>query len=409
MNRESLVAREAEAHGAPNEGLSQGRSGSTAARIVVAVVGVLFVAWIGLRVMEALREKNEVQVKRNEAAQLAAESANKPLVGKVVLGRAEQWQPVVPFEGTLVPANEADLGFKAAGRIRAVLVKNGQRVKAGAVLAELDSSEARAQANAARAQVQAAEAQLALASDANNRTSSLVRSGGVAEAAGVQSEHQQSLAVAQLEAARAQYELAKVAVANHVLTAPFAGSITRVPSGIGAVVGAGIPQFHLADLSTLKLSGTVSEGDAALIAVGAPVEVNVSGRVVEGKIAAVLGTVDPATRRVSVEAEVPNDAERPLLAGAFVRASVRGGAPIAVLRYPHEVLRPGSQDEVIVIEQGVMKPRRVQYTIATDGALLVRAGVTERDGLLLSPPAEAREGMKVEVAEWPSATAEKAR
>ena len=71
------------------------------------------------------------------------------------------------------------------------------------------------------------------------------------------------LAKADLERARAQSQLASVMVGNGVLTAPFAGLVTRVPDGIGRIVGPGEPLFHVEDTSVLKLERNDVRGRCA--------------------------------------------------------------------------------------------------------------------------------------------------
>ena len=228
---------------------------------VVLLLGLALAAWIGVRVKEALGGRKAVAQEHAAVAKAAAESAARPPVVQVVRGVRSTWEARIPFEGSLTPTQEADVGFKTAGRVASVRVTTGDRVRAGAVLATLDSREAEAQLAAAEAQVQAAEAQLALAQDAERRTAAIVSSGAQAEASGVEAKQRRALAEAQLGSARAQLALARAHLANHSLNAPFAGTITRSLTGAGGIVVPGMPgapQFHLVDLSTLKLVGTTS-------------------------------------------------------------------------------------------------------------------------------------------------------
>src|SRR5262249_47311021 len=132
-----------------------------------------------------------------------------------VLPTAGTWDPVVEIDGTVAAGQEAQIGFKTGGRIAQVAVKLGDSVKAGQLLATLDSSEAVAQLRAAQAQQRAAEAQLALATDTERRTQTMVQSGSVAEATGVQTTQQRALASAQVEASQAQVSLTQVMIGNH--------------------------------------------------------------------------------------------------------------------------------------------------------------------------------------------------
>jgi RND family efflux transporter MFP subunit len=384
-------------------GAERPRSFKRGGLVVLVLVGALAVM-VGLRIKAATGNARAVAQKRDEAARTAARVAIEPRRVMVVRGQPATVRPEIRLEGTLTPMREADLGFKVGGRIGAIKVKVGDRVRAGAVLATLDAHEVTAQLRAAEAQVAAAEAQAALAADAAQRTAVVVSSGAQPEAAGVQARQQKALADAQRQAAEAQLALARTAVANHTLTAPFAGTVSRVPPGPGAVVGPGLPQFHLADYATLKLVGTVAAEDARLVKVGAAVKVAEDARAgggrkheAQGKVVAVVAALDAATRRVPVEAEIANDREQPLLAGTLVRSTIAGANDVTVLRLPSGVLRPGTEDEVVVVKDGVLDVRRVAAGFDAGGGLEVRRGLDAADEVVARPWAEAKRGEKVTV------------
>lgn len=375
--------------------------------VLVAAVGGL-AAWTSIRVQAAKEARAEVSAQRAEDSKktLAALKAMRKV--RVVSAAPDQWVPVVEIDGTLAAGQAAEVGFKLGGRIAQLGAQLGDRVKAGQLLATLDAGEAAAQLKASQAQVRAAEAALALADDAERRTATMVQSGSAAEATGVQSMQQKALTAAQLDAARAQVALAQVSLANHRLIAPFAGSVTRAPEGAGSVVGPGSPQFEIVDLTSLKLRGTVGEQDAALVAQGAPITIETESGKAEGTVTTVLGTVDHTTRRVRIEATVPN-ADGKLRAGSFVRAKTRATEGIPVLKLPHDVLRPGTQDEVLIVTGNVLASRRIAFSYGPTGEVLVRHGLGREDRVVLDPKPEDAPGNKVEVEAGlpPSAEAKK--
>lgn len=377
------------------------------------VTGLALVAGLGLwtfqRIGEAKTLVADVEARRAADSERAAVLAREPQRVQVVKGAPEKWLASVDLDGTLEAQHASALGFKVGGRLLRVGVEVGDRVRSGSVLGQLDSQEAVAQASAAEAQVRAAEASLAIAQDNERRTLPLVQNGSFAEASGAKVASERALASAQLDAARAQLALVRAGVDSHTLSAPFSGTITRAPTGVGAVVAPGQALFELVDTSTLKLSTTVTEADADLLATGAEVVVASERGDVRGRISAILSTLDARTRRVPVVAEFDNPSvskaatartgEPPLRAGSFVRARVAAQREIPVLRVPHAVLRPGSQDEVLVVSAASSRLdlRRVVYSIAPDGTLLVRRGIDAGDELVLSPMAEAKTGDEVRV------------
>jgi RND family efflux transporter MFP subunit len=377
------------------------------APLVGVVAGVLtfigFAGWAGARIHTATSEKTAVAAQRDQDQQRANDLAHAPQSVSVVNPKPGTWEPVVEIDGTVAAGQHAELGFKTGGRIAQIAAKVGDSIKAGQLLATLDAGEASAQLRATQAQVRAAEAQLALASDTDRRTQTMVQSGSVAEGAGVQSTQQRALATAQLETAQAQLSLNQVALANHRLVAPFAGSITRAPEGIGAVVSPGTALFEIDDLSHLKLKGTLGEQDAALVEPGAVLSIDTEHGAVTGTVTAVLGSVDPTTRRVRVEASIENAGAR-LRAGSFVHASVKGKGSLPVLELPHDALRPGSQDEVFVVDNGALAARHLAFSVASDGTLLVRHGLDASDRVVLSPRSDAEAGDRVVIGPATTAT-----
>jgi RND family efflux transporter MFP subunit len=363
----------------------------------LAVVGGLG-AWTAQRITVAQAQQADVEVQRTKDAEKAAAIANAPLKVVVTRGVATRWQPQVEMDGTLAAQQSASLSFKVPGKLARIGVRVGDEIKAGTLLASLDPREAAAQASASGAQVRAAEAQLALADDTQKRTATLVQNGAFAAAGAVQTEQQRALAQAQLDAARAQQALAQVSLGQHSLVAPFAGTVVQAPDGVGAVVGPGQTLFQLVNTKTMKLTTTISEADANLLAVGAKVVVEAETGTVEGNISALLSALDARTRRVPVVVDFPIPG--PLRAGSFVRATVDAGKGIDVVRLPHDALRPGSMDEVLVVLPGevpTLELRRIVHSLDKDGHLLVRKGLAATDQVVLRPKPEAKTGDKVEI------------
>lgn len=369
---------------------------------VVLVTSLALAAWFAVRVQASLGERGRIAAERDAAAaQASGREQAKPHV--FVAPTPERWSPTVRVEGSLTPLRAAELAFKAGGRLGVVRVRVGQRVDKGAVLGALESAEASAQRAAAAAQVKVAEVALANAADGSERAARVAEKGVLSESQLLQSKNGRALAEAQLEAARAQLQLAQVNLDNHTLVAPFAGLVTRAPTALGVLLGPQVPTFRVEDVETLKLVATLGPDEADLVEAGARVEVDVGGRALEGKLTVLLGALDPVTRRVPIEAELPNDPASPVRPGAFVRARVFGRREVDVLRLPGTALRPGAQDVVLVADGGVLRERRVAFSIAPDGALLVRRGLTPDARVLAAPTAETRDGEPLRVDAEPRA------
>lgn len=383
------------------------RNGRLIAMGLAGVAALAFAGVLGVRVKDKLAQRGEME----QQSKTAATAEPKHELVRVVKPARVKWRAVVPVTGTLGPVQEADLGFKVGGRLASVSVNEGERVKAGETLATLDCAESGAQAAAARAAVKAAEAGLAMSEDAAKRTDGLAQTGAVSDSDRVGVELRRAAAAAQVEQARAGAQLASVMVSNCRLVAPFGGLVTRVPAGVGKIVGPGEPLFHLQDTSILELRATLSEEDRFLVEVGADIDVatdesafgpatNEAPRApkTRGRVTAVMPSLDRLTRRLPILAEVPETPGTPLLAGAFVRARVASKEEIDALALPASAQRPGSQDEIVLVKDGKAERRHVVFTRGEDGKLYVRSGLAETDVVLEAPSSGLESGDVVYVA-----------
>jgi hypothetical protein len=75
-----------------------------------------------------------------------------------------------------------------------------------------------------------------------------------------------------------------------------------------------------------------------------------------------------------------------------------------VLKLPHDVLRPGAQDELFVVAGGALQSRRVVHTVTPQGELLVRRGLAPGEHVVRAPKSDAQAGDRVEIAATPGAT-----
>lgn len=364
--------------------------------MAIAITGL-----VGARVKAKVAQNKELEASRQTTQAAAGADAKAPTVTatgvEIISPTPTKWQPRVDITGTLEPIQQADVGFKMGGRLLAIKVKSGDRVKTGQVLGTIDAAEAAAQARVAQTGVKVAEISLDMAKDGQKRTDTLFQQNAIAEAEKTTATQRALLAAAQLEQARAQAKAVSVTLSNATLTAPFAGLVTRVPPGIGRIVGPGEPLFHIEDTSVLKLSASLSESDARVVVVGSTVTIEGAANAT-GKVTAVLGSLDPQTRRVPLVAEIPNGTDSGLLAGSFVRAQVVAEEPVDALELPGSAIRPGSQDEVVVVKDGKAHLVRVSFSNGANGTIYVRKGLDASDRVVARPRSETKEGDAIDLA-----------
>lgn len=215
------------------------------------------------------------------------------------------------------------------GRLQEVLVKVGDRVPSGQVLAQLDNIEAgeiAAQYNSARAEWQRLKIQLAAQQHQVERNRRLAEIGAVS-----QKEYEFSLAEQQglEEGVRAQEstvaglsarlrrfgisDTGESAPPTTAIRAPFAGVIIRMAAAPGDVVESGAELFALADLSTVYVQAQVYEKDLGQIRIGQPASIAVDSYPRErfsGRVVSISDSIDPQTRTAAVRCLVANASAR---------------------------------------------------------------------------------------------------
>jgi RND family efflux transporter MFP subunit len=301
------------------------------------------------------------------------------------------YDPHFSITGTLDPIQQADLGFNVAGRLIRVEVTLGQRVEAGTVLAALDRRSVAAQGQLASSMAQAADAQLAMAQDRLDRATQLHARGATSDAELTAATQQLALAQAQLGQARAQGRLSAADGSNHTIRAPFAGTITRVPDGIGNVVMPGQALFRIEDLSALVLRSGITERALPRVRVGDAVELENSP--VRGTIRSFAMSLDPVTRRAPIEIGIDNP-DGSLIGHALVKGSILTNRPYPAMRVPATAIR-GDQTVLIVNGQGKIEVRRVEALVETDGTGVVLFGLTQADQVVVRPSADLTTGRTV--------------
>lgn len=170
------------------------------------------------------------------------------------------------FTGVVRARREADLGFRAGGRITARLVEVGQRVTAGQPLARLDASDLALSVRAAEADLSAAEAQSRQAAADLARSKALLAAGHVSVAYDDQRVAAARSAAERVASARASLDLARRRLSYAVLTAPNDGVVTALLAEAGQVVAEGTPVLRLANPEERELVVQVPESAVASLA-----------------------------------------------------------------------------------------------------------------------------------------------
>ena len=323
---------------------------------------------------------------------------------------AQRDNPVVelPVSGTVEPSRETAIYARTTGYVRDWLVDIGDQVKAGEVLAELDTPEIDHQLVQARAASDQAKASLALAQNEADRWTGMVQAHAV-------SQQDADARIAARNEAQANFDAAEANVGRLVdmemfkeIRAPYAGKITARNLEVGTLVGAGpgpagSELFRLIETDPVRVFVDVPDANAPAIRKGVAAKLQVAAypnRTYSGAVVRDAGALDPKTHALRTEVRVANP-DGSLMPGTT--ASVR----LLLISAQPALLVPANT--LIVTAAG----RSVARLLPMDGREIVRltpvqigrdfgsevevlANVRDGDRLVANPPADLKDGTVVD-------------
>ncbi len=358
--------------------------------VIWTVLGGSLAALIGWRVVGVLEKRRSPEVAGEESALV-----------RVATARRADLTERLAFTGTIRPLNEVDVYPKLGGRIEALPVQVGDRVKAGQTLAVLEHKEIAWQSKAAQAAVDLARAGVDGARLEHDRVLALLKGGSATEAMADGVKVKLAAAQAQLAQAEAAAGLAAQAVANATITAPIAGTITRRPVNLGAMAGQQSVISTIQDTAKLKLEASVEASVWARLKKGAAAQISVDalpGELFPGTVSLLSPSLDPISRRAALEIEIDNAAGR-LLPNMFARAEVTVGTLAGAIAIPKSAIyqAPGG---ALLYRVQAGRAESVKPTLGpVDGGLVaVLAGISEGDVVAISGVANLSDGARVEAA-----------
>jgi RND family efflux transporter MFP subunit len=321
--------------------------------------------------------------------------------------------------GSFQADESSDVAPESSGRVVATPVDVGQFVRTGAVLVRLEGidaglrlDEARATVARAEASVKFAESQNELAQTTARRYASLLATGDVSRTVADQARTEAetmlqnvNTARATLAQARAQLALAEKAVADVVVSAPFAGFISERKVSLGEYVQPSMPVVTLLKIDPLRLQLSLPGVQAGRVAAGQQVTATVDaypGKSFSGAVTAVNPQISAESRSFVVEARVPNP-DALLKPGMFAVATIDQGRTTRALLVPRraviEDVNTNSYRVFAIDKDNRARIRVVQLAARQQGDMIkIVAGLEEDERVAISNLAELYDGVEVTIA-----------
>ena len=336
-------------------------------------------------------------------------------------------QRQIDLSGTLLSPDQAKVSSEVAGVVREVPVELGREVRKGDVLVRLEPREIELALDRAESALRQVEAQLGItrtqdiepppdeqiasvrqaaanrddARAAVARAEQLSGRGLVSQVDRESAETRLKVAEANYSAAldtthslkaslqdrRASFELAKKKLADAVIRAPVAGSVSERLVQPGEFIRENTPVVTIVAMNPLKLKTAIQEKFAGVIRPGQPVQFEVEAfpdETFNGRVAYVSPAVDQATRTFAIEAIVAND-DRRLKPGFFAKGIVGTKLDEDVTAVPEDAVSTmAGVSSVYIIEDGKVVQRTITTGVHQDKLIEVVAGLKGTETLASS-------------------------
>ena len=361
------------------------------------------------------------------AALAAFRAANAPVtvdVATVTSAFPSQGFTVLNATGRVVAWRKAAISTKATGRLEWLGVQEGSRVKAGEVIARLESQDvaaardsAQAALTAAKANLEQGEAERRDAESALKRAEDLFARKFIAEATldAARTRHDKAKAAisslrAAIGVAEANVRSAAVTVEQTLIRAPFDGVVLTKNANVGDIItpfssaadskGAVV---NMADMETLEVEADVAESSIGKIRVGMPTEVQLDAypelRLL-GEVSRVVPTVDRSKATLLVKVAfrekdaraLPDMSAKVGFLERFPEANERKA--VTAVR-PEAVAKRGNRSVLFVLDKDNRAKETPVKVARKLGDLLEVEGVKAGDRVVLAPPEKLRDGATV--------------
>lgn len=288
----------------------------------------------------------------------------------------------IPVSGSLAPVVQTTVKSKVAGDVNKVLVREGERVTQGQVIAQVDTIDLQSRLEMQAGVFEEAKARLSIADKNRENNLQLLRQKFISQNAFDTTHSTYEGAVASAKSAEAQLRIARKALDDSAIRAPFNGIIAKKIVNPGEKVAIDSPLFTMVDLTRMEIEAPAPASEVPAVRPGQAARFRVDGfgdRIFEGRVDRINPTADPGSRSITLYISVAN-ADEALRGGMFAKGEivVDKSAPATVV--PATAVREeAGQTYVYVVEGGKVSKRAVKVgsTRPQDGLVEISNGLQQ--------------------------------
>lgn len=330
--------------------------------------------------------------------------------GSVVLSRADvhtvalgEIEAGIAISGNLRPIETVSVRARIEGDLVEMNAREGERVRAGAVLARFESAEQEAALRSAQADELAARSESQTAQWNLEQTRDLFKAGAVPEREMRNAEQAALVATARLAAAESRTRAARSLERDTRVTSPVDGVVENRSVENGERVGRGAELFTVVRSDVLELTAAVPARRASALARGLEVRFTADGRAITGRVARVSPTIDLQSQSITVYVQVPN-ADNTLKGNTFATGQIIERSLDDQIVIPQAAIRQtaqnaGGQTFVWRLAGGALARADVRLGIIDEGRGVVQVldGLTAGDEIVVGNVGLLGAGMQVQV------------
>lgn len=369
------------------------------------IVGGLVILGLAGGAAYVLRERRGPAAAPPSTAQAAAptpqiELAPEDMAAAVRTGLRQ----VARVSGSMNPVRQSVVKAEVAGTIAEVLVRRGEQVRQGQVLARLDTVMLKARLNERVANLEQVKAARAVLERSNANAQTLKQRGIVSDMASDQAQSNLNANAAQIAAIEAQVAQARKSLTDATIVAPIAGEVGERWVNPGENVNVDARLFSVVSLDEIEVEALVPAREVPRLAIGQQVRLRVEGfgnQVFVGRIDRINPTVATGTRAIPIFVILPNPDHR-LKGGMFASGKVIISQVDEALAVPEKAIRREGGASVVYVLAGDMLARRpvdVGMTGTEDDMAEIRSGLKPGDQVLIAPFINLADGMKARLAQ----------
>src|SRR3954447_21092445 len=330
-----------------------------------------------------------------------------PTVALAALSHGNAEQSLI-LPGTIQPYNKAAIYARVSGYLKSWKQDIGAHVKAGQVLATIDTPDLDQQLAQAKADLATASANAQLAAVTAQRMNSLVRSQWVSQQTADNQNGSAAATKAAMDAASANVKRLEAMTSFKNIVAPFDGIVTARNTDIGALINAGNAGqelFEISDLHRVRIYVQVPQAFSAQLHPGLKASLEMPqypGSKFDAVVVTTSNAMNAASRSMLVELQADNAAGK-FFAGAYCQVYFQLSSDPNAITMPATALVPASNGVQVAIlgADGKVALKQVQLGRDFGDSVEIVAGLAPSDRVIDSPPETLQKGDQVNVAATP--------